>query len=333
VWRDERLGRWSRTNALIAAAAERLGARAEELCGVHSDRLVRLVRGERSVIIARTRSPFLTVVAGKLSNNKYVGGELLRARGLPVVERALVEDLGDPAQAACAREALARWGAVVVKPNWRNRALGATPDVKTWAQLSAAVALAVEVDHDAEALIEPQVGGVDLRVSVIGGRVVAACALERPVLVGDGEATVAALVDRLNQDPRRGAYDDGALTPLDRMEPDATWARVLGISGYSMEAVVPAGARIPVLTEESETIDVTDALHPYWAEVARAACDALGVDVGGADLIVESPGSPSGVLLEVNCLPALHLHALPTRGAPRPVFEAFVAWCLGEGPG
>ena len=33
-------------------------------------------------------------------------------------------------------------------------------------------------------------------------------------------------------------------------------------------------------------------------------------------------------LLEVNVLPALHLHALPTIGAGRPVFAAFVAYCL-----
>jgi cyanophycin synthetase len=70
--------------------------------------------------------------------------------------------------------------------------------------------------------------------------------------------------------------------------------------------------------------------------VAERACALLGVDVGGVDLrgpldaFARAPELSAGTawLLEVNVLPALHLHALPTEGAARPVFEAFVAYCL-----
>ncbi len=92
------------------------------------------------------------------------------------------------------------------------------------------------------------------------------------------------------------------------------------------------------MSEEAETIDVTDALYPGWAALCERACALLGVDVGGVDLrgpeeaFVEPPPlrwhAGEAALLEVNVLPALHLHALPTQGTPRPVFEAFVAYCI-----
>lgn len=329
-WSDPRLGRWSRTNRLLAEAAARVGATVEELCDVHTDALVALRRGEKRVIVAKTRSPFLTAVSNKLANNKYASGRLLTAAGLPVVERVLVEDLAAPAQAAAARGALAAWGRLVVKPNWGNRALAVTAGVSTWPALRRAVGIALAADEDEEALLEPELPGKNLRIAVIGGRVIAACVVDRPVLLGDGTTTLEAAIACFNEDPRRGVgWRAGAPTPLDQLEPDDTWLATLRVHGISPDRPIPAGLAVEVLPEEAETVDVTDALHPRWADVAERACATLGVDVGGVDLRVVDPVAPDrGALLEVNCLPALHLHALPTRGAPRPVFEAFVEWCL-----
>lgn len=330
MWADPRLGRWSRTNRLIADAAARAGATVEELCDVHTDALLALRRGEKRVLVAKTRSPFLSAVANKLANNKYASGRMLAAAGLPVVDRVLVEDLADPPQAAAARAALAKWGAVVVKPNWGNRALAVTKGVSTWASLRRAVKVALEADEDEEALIEPELPGNNLRIAVIGGRAVAACVIERPVIRGDGAITLDDAIAALNADPRRGVgWRDGAPTPLDVIEPDDTWLATLRARGLRPDRPLPVDTTVEVLPEEAETTDVTDMVHPRWADVAVRACDTLGVDVGGVDLVVPDPADPAtGALLEVNCLPALHLHALPTRGAPRPVFDAFVAWCL-----
>ena len=326
---DPNLGQWSRTNRLLADAAARAGATVEELTDVHTDALVALCRGDKRVIVAKTRSPFLTAVANKLANNKYTSGVVLRRAGLPTVERLLVEDLSAGEQRAAARAALARWGTVVVKPNWGNRALGVTKGVTTWSSLTRAVRVAVGVDEDEEALIEPELTGVNLRISVIGGVAVAACVIERPVLIGDGVTTLREQITVLNTDPRRGyGWRAERPTPIDLVEPDSTWAATLRARGLSLERPLPPGVSVEVLPEEAETIDVTDVLHPNLANIATRACSALGVDVGGVDLIVPHPSESAGVLLEVNCLPALHLHALPTRGQPRPVFDAFVAWCL-----
>jgi D-alanine-D-alanine ligase-like ATP-grasp enzyme len=336
---------WSRTNQLIIAAAEKLGVEASGLGSEHSDFFLRLRWGDapggpRAVIVSKTRSPFLTEVAQTLANNKFLARELLGARKLPVVRGELFDESRDPAvdtdAAARARELLAQWGRVVVKPNWGNRWIGIVTDVRSFDELLAAFAFAREHDRDEEVLIEPWIPGSNLRVAVIGGQVVAAAEVARPWLVGDGRSSVAELVSRLNQDTRRGAWDRPSLAPMDIIEPELVEER-LAAAGRGLDDVLAVGERIELCFEELEVTDRSDELDPRWAAAAAAAATALGVDVAGVDLRGpielftrggdEHDRGHAGIL-EVNALPALHLHALPTIGRPRPVFEAFVAYCL-----
>jgi D-alanine-D-alanine ligase-like ATP-grasp enzyme len=169
---------------------------------------------------------------------------------------------------------------------------------------------------------------------VIGGRYAAACEIRRPILRGDGVRTIAELITELDADPRRGIWQDPALVPFDRIEPDDVLADALGVRGLARDSVLADAFELELLGEEAETIDCTEELHASWIAHAETACAELGVDVGGVDLrgpadAFRAPASTgTAVVLEVNVLPALHLHALPSRGAPRPVFEAFVAYCL-----
>lgn len=324
---------WSRTNLLIASAAERLGVTAEALGGRHTDYLMRLRAAGRTAVISKTRSPFLTQVAQTLANNKFLSRELLMGRGLPAVEAVLVDE-GDDAVGAEVRALLERSGRVVVKPNWGNRGVGVTTDVRTIAGVKRAVARAHAVDLDEEAVIEPYVAGTNLRVAIIGGEFVAAAEVQRPVLVGG--AAPREQVERLNQDVRRGAWDRPGLQSMDRIVAEEDLKEHLAVYGYALGRALPDGVTVEVTGEEAEVIDRTDEVHAGWVRVATEACGWLGVDVGGVDLrgpmdvfrAAPELALGTGVLLEVNVLPALHLHALPTQGRARPVFERFVAYCL-----
>ncbi|MCA9655638.1 MAG: hypothetical protein H6712_00405 [Myxococcales bacterium] len=323
-----------RTNRLIVEAARRLGVRAEPLSDEPSDYFLVLRDEARAVIVSKTRSPFLTQVAQTLSNNKHVSREHLRSQGVACVPDLLVdgEDVGP------ARAMLREHGTVVVKPNWGNRGLGVSVGIRDEEALARACAQARARDLDEEAVVEPQVEGINLRVAVIGGRCSAAAEVRRPVLVGDGERSPAALVAALNEDGRRGAWPYDGLSPIDRIEVDRELRRLLAQHGARLDEPLPAGQHIELVGEEIETIDRSDELHPGWGELAARACALLGVDVGGVDLRGPAeafrlpppqrwaPGAAG--LLEVNVLPALHVHALPTHGTARPVFEEFVAYCL-----
>jgi D-alanine-D-alanine ligase-like ATP-grasp enzyme len=328
---------WSRTNQLIAAAAARLGVTAEPLSPEPSDYFMVLRDGPRAVLVSKTRSPFLTQVAQTLSNNKHVSRQRLAAAGLPCVPDVLVDapvERADPTLAAWLHE----HAPLVVKPNWGNRGHGVCLGITTLEALGRACEAARADDLDEEAVVEPELPGINVRVAVIGGRFCAAARVERPVLVGDGVTSPAAWIEALNGDPRRGSWERPSLRPMDRIEVDEALARLLDHHRVSLDAPVPVGMRLEITSEEAETIDLTDALHPGWASLAEQACARLGVDVGGVDLRgpAEAFAAPpprrwspgQAALLEVNVLPALHLHALPTVGTPRPVFEAFVAYCV-----
>lgn len=332
---------WSRTNQLVIAAAERLGVEVEPLSREPSDYFL-VLRDSRSVagrvaIVSKTRSPFLTQVAQTLSNNKHVSRERLRAAGLPCVPDRLVDapvEEDDPRLVAW----LSEHRRLVVKPNWGNRAHGVCLGITRMDALVRACEEAREGDLDEEAVVEPEIPGVNVRVAVIGGRFEAAARVDRPVLVGDGATSPAAMIAVIDEDPRRGSWEQPGLHPMDRIGVDDELERLLAHHGVTAHDPLPVGVRVEIVGEEAETIDMTDALHPGWAALCERACALLGVDVGGVDLrgpeaafaepppAVWHPGHAA--LLEVNVLPALHLHALPTRGQPRPVFEAFVAYCV-----
>jgi cyanophycin synthetase len=329
---------WSRTNLLIADAARALGVVCSDVGSEHTDSLVRLRKDAHAVIVAKTRSPFLTQVAQTLANNKLVSRELLARIDIPVVPAVLVDDTGDPRGVEVER-ALQRWREVVVKPNSGNRALGVVDRIATRDACARAIERARELDGDEEALVEPWIAGTNLRLAVIGGRFAAAAEIRRPVLVGDGRRRIHELVAELDADPRRNSWRTPARVGLDRIELDAdAIATLLGAHDLDPRAPLPAGVRVEILGEEHETIDRTAEIDRGWHDLAERACAELGVDVGGIDVRGEpsawrappptayAPGGPA--LLEVNVLPALHIHALPTQGAPQPVFEAFVAYCL-----
>lgn len=324
---------WSRTNQLIAAAAAELGARAEPLGREHTDYFMRLTHGERTAIVSKTRSPFLTQVAQGLANNKHLSRELLRARGLPCAEGVLIDEAGD-IHGPAVRELLARHGRLVVKPNWGNRGVGVATDVRDLATLIRARDRARAIDLDEEVLVEPFIAGTNLRVAVIGGRAIAAVEVVRPKLATgrSAEAQVAAL----NRDPRRGTWTAPSLRSMDQIEAEEDLEGHLEVYGLDLEAAIPGEREVEITGEELEVIDRTEVVHPEWLAVAASACDLLGVDVGGVDLrgpmaaFTQPTAASAGaaLLLEVNVVPALHLHALPTEGPPRPVFAAFVAYCL-----
>lgn len=328
----------SRTNLLLEAAALRLGVRCEPVGQEPSDWLRRLVAPGRSVVVSKTRSPFLTQVAQTLANHKRIARELLAARDIAVVPSLLVDE-SVPVDGDAVRAFLAMWGRVAVKPNSGNRARGVAASLSELALVAGALERARELDADEEALLEPHIDGTNLRVAVVGGRFAAAAEIRRPSLGGGDPRPVAQWVAELNADPRRGTWRTPSLAPLDQIELDDDDVLVaLAAHGLDPASRVPAGATFELLGEEAETIDVTDDIHASWGEVAVRACLELGVDVGGVDFrgtraqfaaVAPTSWAEGGpALLEVNVSPALHLHALPSVGAPRPVFEDFVAYCL-----
>src|SRR5690606_38127562 len=90
---------------------------------------------------------------------------------------------------------------VTVKPTEGNHARGVTLELSREADIKAAFALAEP--EGSEVIVERFIEGIEHRLLVVGGKVVAACKGETVSVTGNGRATLRELVDIENQDPRR----------------------------------------------------------------------------------------------------------------------------------
>jgi len=307
------------TSAIVEAARAR-GIPARRL---NKDSLVMLGYGARQRRIIASETDGASAIAEAIAQDKELTRELLRAVGVPVPEGRSVADAED---AWAAAQELG--GAVVVKPQFGNQGRGVATNLTTREQVLAAHAAAR--DESAHIIVEQFAPGADHRLLVVGGEVVAASRREPAHVVGDGIATVAQLVERVNRDPRRA---DGHATALSKIKLDAIARAVLAEHGYAVDAVPPAGAlvlcrRNANLSTGGTAADVTDRVHPEVAARAVDAARVVGLDVAGVDIVAVDIARPleeqGGVVVEVNAGPGLRMHLEPSSGLPRPVGQAIV---------
>jgi cyanophycin synthetase len=254
-----------------------------------------------------------------IASDKEVTKQLLAAAGVPVPDGIVVHS-GEEAV-----DAFGYLGApVVVKPlsghHGRNVFVASTVE-------EVIIAYGAAGAEGGLVLVESYLAGTDYRVLVVGGRVVAAAEVCPAQVTGDGVREIAALVDRVNADPRRGIGHD---RPLTRIVLDDISIAHLARQGLTPASVPAPGQTITFrhnanLSTGGTSKDVTDSVHPAVARMCRRAAAVTGLDVCGIDLrladISEPPAArhASGGVLEINASPGLRMHLQPSEGSPRDV--------------
>jgi cyanophycin synthetase len=314
------------TRSIVEAAAAR---------GIPSRRLtegslVRLGQGAKQRRIIAAETDRTGAVAESIAQDKELTRTLLAESGIPVPEGRPVSDAADAWSVA------EEIGApVVVKPRYGNQGRGVSVDLSTREEVEKAWHVARE--EESTIVVERFVKGGDYRVLVVGGKVVAAARRHPPTVIGDGEATVKQLVDRVNLDPRRCCDHAGALSPV---RIDEVALAVLAEQGLTPESIPTAESTVFLrqnanLSTGGTSEDVTDIIHPEVAARAVEAARIIGLDVAGIDIvtadITQSLESQRGVVIEVNAGPGLRMHLEPTIGSPRNVGAAIVDTLFAPG--
>jgi cyanophycin synthetase len=269
-------------------------------------------------------------IAVELASEKDETNRILRDLGLPVPRQALVYRLRRAMQAAD------RIGfPVVLKPLNANHGRGVTTDIRSEEQLEAAYDKAKE--HSDGVIVETFLKGLDHRLLVVGGKLVAAAKRVPAHVVGDGKHRISELVDAVNSDPRRGIGHEKVLT---RISLDAQAERMLAERGYDEDSVPEKGEEIYLqptanLSTGGTAVDVTDVIHPDNRSMAERAILALGLDVGGVDFITtditRSYRDVGGGICECNAAPGFRMHVAPSDGEPRNVAEPVIDVLFPEG--
>jgi cyanophycin synthetase len=305
------------STAAIVAAADARGIPVRRL---NEGSLVQLGQGAKQRRIWTAETDRTSAVAESIAQDKELTKSLLRAGGIPVPEGRLVSDADDAWQAA---EEIGV--PVVVKPRDGNHARGVFTSLTSEAQVRAAFEIATH--EGSGVIVEKFAEGAEHRLLVVGGKLVAATRGDIASIVGDGQRTVAQLVDdQINSDPRRGSYES---CPLCRITlKDETTLMHLERQGHRPDSVPAAGESVVVQYSDNLSIDVTDQVHPSIAAHAALAAQIVGLDVAGLDVVASDISQrledQGGVVVEVNAGPGLAMHLAPSVGAPRPVGEAIV---------
>ena len=312
------------TGCIVDAASERRIPHIR----LNDGNLVQLGYGAAQRRIWTAESDQTSAIAEGIAQDKDFTKRLLASCGVPVPGGQVVasadeawevaQDIGLP---------------VTVKPSDGNHARGVTLELTREADIKAAFALAEP--EGSEVIVERFIEGIEHRLLVVGGRVVAACKGETVSVTGNGKATLGELVELENQDPRRGVEQEYPLSPIDVQAPAVQLE--LHRQDVSAGSVIEAGRSVLLQRNGNMAIDCTDEVHPDVAYHAQLAARIVDLDIAGMDMILKDISQPmaaqGGAILEVNAGPGLLMHLKPTSGAPRPVGMAIVDHLFPQGAG
>jgi cyanophycin synthetase len=212
---------------------------------------------------------------------------------------------------------------LVLKPLDGNHGKGASINVKDYE--SALVGLEHAQKYSRKVIVEKYITGYDFRVLVINHRMVAAARRVPAHVMGDGELNIQQLIDKENEDPRRGYGHENVLTEI---EVDKDTNELLAKLNYTLETVPQKGEIVYLkstanLSTGGTSIDVTDMIHPENIQMAERISRIIGLDVCGIDIMAENLTQPlkesGGAILEVNAAPGFRMHLAPSEGLPRNV--------------
>ncbi len=281
--------------------------------------LVQLGYGAAMRRIWTAETDATSAIAETISRDKDLTKELISSVGVPVPEGREVDSADD---AVAAAEDIGY--PVVVKPTDGNHGRGVFIDLVTPEAVRKAYPIAAE--EGSSVLVERAIQGIEHRLLIVGGKLVAANRSDLITVSGDGQSTVQQLIDRqINTDPRRG---DSELHPLSIIKIDTAAKIELERQGLSGDSVPAAGREVLIQRNANHAFDCTDDVHPDTAAVAALAARVVGLDIAGIDLVCQDVSKPlagqGGAIVEVNAGPSLLMHIKPGIGKPRPVGQAIV---------
>ena len=284
---------------------------------------VQLGYGSKQRRIQATMTDRTSAIGVEIADEKFRTKALLRYAGIPTPQGAIAESPGEAARVA---EDLGY--PVTVKPEVGNHGRGITARVFDAKALETAFASAQKIC--ASVIVEKSLTGLDFRVLVINGTLVAAALREPAYIVGNGTSSIRELIDEVNKDPRRGIGHERVLTAI--TVNDMT-ERLLSLHGYGLHDVLRAREKLYLkstanLSTGGTASDVTDEVHQDVRLMCERIARIVGMDCIGIDIVAPGLDRPlppdSAGIVEVNAAPGFRMHLDPTEGRSRNVAKPFV---------
>lgn len=290
----------------ISNAAQEQGATLQWFTG----RDVWAVLTDRRVAITGHHGTESALASG-IESDKLLAQELMRDAGIPVPagRRAYSADDAIQAQQEIGRP-------IVIKPVNGSMGKGVTVNVSTADDIRAGFSRAA--GSGARVLVEQYIeGSSEYRAHATSTECAAVFRRLLPSITGDGESTVAELIEQKNALRRYNPSTRPNPIPVDDVA-----AGFLRRRGLTWNSVVPEGDHVVVrdvngITSGGDSEECWDSVSESIKQVAVGAVAAIpGMEWGGVDILVEDmTGIP--YVIEVNTNAAINGSTFPVFGTPR----------------
>lgn len=282
--------------------------------------LVQLGFGVHQKRIQATTTSATNMISVDIAGDKSATKKLLGEMGVPVPKGYRIRDEED------LEDTIERVGyPVVIKPLDGNHGKGATVGINDLEH--AKIAFGKAKEYSRWVIVEKQLIGNDFRALVVNNQLIAVAERVPAHVVGDGKLTIQELIDKTNEDPRRGYGHENVLTEITI---DQQTERLIAAKDYTLETVLPKDEILYLKTTANistggTAIDRTDEVHPQNVFLFERIARIIGLDVAGIDVIAPNVSEPldenGGGIIEVNAAPGFRMHLAPSEGIGRNVAE------------
>jgi cyanophycin synthetase len=290
---DEYRGLWSRAAEAIGAEFSPL---AHEIWEVRS--------GERRTRISNDLVQFDDPVILDLAGDKSFCYELARGLNIPTPEP---QTFGRGELSRVLRRLPLDRGPYVVKPA-KGTGSGVGVSVGVRSRFDLANALALASIHSRRVIVERLVAAETVRLLFLDGEMIHAVRRTGVRVQGDGTATIADLLERMEPQPIQ----------VDRFVLATLAQQRLALDDVPAQGAMTVVRWLPAdidSSRERRTIydeDVTHLVAPALVAEVAPLLAALGSRLAGVDLLTNDPSrtlvESGGVFLEVNTTPGMHHH-------------------------
>ncbi|WP_201865249.1 ATP-grasp domain-containing protein [Microvirga soli] len=288
---------------LIADAALRRGYKVDTEWSL----VFRVSDGDNSWIFSQN-DPDGSVVADIIEEDKHLTKTLLSRSGIPVPVGEVFAD-----QSAALEYFRSRRGPQVVKPQSGFGGRGVTAGIRD----ERAFLTAWQNARARRIIVEDFFEGDEVRIIVLGGRVVAAVCRVPAYVVGNGASSISDLVSEKNKRRKNN--------PLLKIYPIKKFDQ-LELDGRSLDEVPGKNEYVRLSTvsnvgQGGESVSVMDHLHPSIIDMAEKAFHAIpSATLLGMDVLIKdfsaNAGNENTCIVELNTNPAIATPFFAAYGPP-----------------
>ncbi|OIJ21747.1 hypothetical protein BKP45_03350 [Anaerobacillus alkalidiazotrophicus] len=219
---------------------------------------------------------------------------------------------------------------LVLKPTNGCAGKGVIANIETIEELKEALVYVRKEINYPEVIVEQFVTGEEIRVYVLGDKILGAANRRPANIVGDGVNTVQQLIRKKNQERKKIPH-----LYFRPIKVDKEVRHSIEGAGYTLDSIPKAGKRIYLrkisnVSAGGDPIDFTNRLTDNMKNIAISAVKAVpGLVQCGVDMIIDEKRD-RGVILELNTKAGIGSHIFPIEGYGRDIPKAIIDYYFPE---